>query len=102
MDMMKLVDRPIIRGAARLLDIGGVLAWRGARDHADASARLMDEAWAMFGVALKGCASLLMGARTRIRTHWPARKPLTMTRHLLANAGSRHAEWLARSAIGTG
>jgi hypothetical protein len=53
MYMTKLVDRPLIRGAARLLDIGGVLAWRGARDPADASARLMDEAWAMFGVALK-------------------------------------------------
>jgi hypothetical protein len=59
MYMTKLVDRPLIRGAARLLDIGGVLAWRGTRDPAEASARLMDEAWAMFGVALKGCASFL-------------------------------------------
>jgi hypothetical protein len=53
MYMTKLVDRHLIGGAARLLDIGGVLAWRGARDPADASARLMDDAWAMFGVALK-------------------------------------------------
>ena len=64
MYMTKLVDRPIIRGAARLLDIGGVLAWRGAGDPADASARLMDEAWAMFGVALKDALPASRPGRT--------------------------------------
>src|SRR5438094_696232 len=64
MDMTKLVDRPIIRGAARLLDIGGVLAWRGTRDPAEASARLMDEAWATFAVALKDALPASRPGRT--------------------------------------
>lgn len=98
--MAKVMDHPMIKGAAHLLDIRGVLAWRGTRDPAEVSARLMDEAWAMFGVALK---DVLPAAHSARATRHRLRRRVTPAAHvardadvLVPNGASVDSSWPPR------
>jgi len=51
--MKTWMDIPLVRGAARLLDLGGTLGRRGARDDNEAAARAMAAAWSSLGFGLQ-------------------------------------------------
>jgi len=47
------MSTPFLRGAARLLDLGGILGRRGARDPNEAASRAMGAAWTTLGFGLQ-------------------------------------------------
>lgn len=56
--MKKFFDHAFLSSAGRLLDVGGVVAWRGARDPMEAMARAMGETFASVAAAVPAIESV--------------------------------------------